>query len=302
MIAVDLFAGLGGLTEGAKRAGVRVVWAGNHWRIAVDTHEANHPEVKHACQDLHQTNWLYVPRHDLLLAAPACTGHTPARGKDQPHHDPHRSTAWAVVSCVEVHRPAIVLVENVPAFTRWALYPAWCSAMRALGLTLSPHVIDAADYGIPQNRKRLFIIGTRSRHPLVLRPRVGARQPAFGPHIQWHHGDWRPIDNTLVVATRRRIENGRRQFGDRFVMPYYSNGSGLTGRSIDRPIGTITTVDRWGVVDGDRMRMLNVEECRAAMAFPSSYHLPAQSRVAKHMLGNAVPPPMVTEIIREIAA
>jgi DNA (cytosine-5)-methyltransferase 1 len=50
------------------------------------------------------------------------------------------------------------------------------------------------------------------------------------------------------------------------------------------------------------MRMLNVDESCAAMGFRPSYQLPKNKNLAKHMLGNAVPPPMVTEIIRELAA
>ena len=301
MKAVDLFAGLGGFTEGAQQAGVQVVWAANHWQLAVDCHRSNHPDIQHVCQDLHQADWSAVPAHDFLLASPACQGHTPARGKERPHHDATRSTAWAVVACAEMHRPAYVLVENVPAFARWILYRAWCAAMKALGYVLSPHILDAADYGVPQNRKRLIIIGTRSRHPLLLRDRTGA-QPPIRPLIQWSRGEWAPINRSLAERTLKRIQNGRRQFGPRFVAPYYSNGSGLTGRSLERPIGTITTIDRWAVIDGDRMRMLNVDEARGAMGFRSTYLLPAQTRLAKHMLGNAVPPPLVTEVIREVAA
>lgn len=105
MRAIDLFAGAGGFSEGARMAECRVVWAANHWQAAVDTHAANHPDTAHACQDLHQADWTQVPAHDLLLASPACQGHTPARGKERPHHDACRSTAWAVVSALECHRP-----------------------------------------------------------------------------------------------------------------------------------------------------------------------------------------------------
>ena len=168
MRAIDLFAGAGGFSTGARMAGCAVVWAADHWRAAVDVHAANHPDTQHACQDLHQADWRDVPAHDLLLASPACQGHSKARGKDRPHHDAQRSTAWAVVSAAEYHRPAAVVVENVPEFTRWALYPAWCSAMHALGYALSPMILDAADHGVPQHRRRLFVVGTRSRYPIDL--------------------------------------------------------------------------------------------------------------------------------------
>src|ERR1700722_5605326 len=109
--AVDLFAGAGGFTEGARQAGVNVLWAANHWPLAVQYHSLNHEGSEHVCQDLHQADWRKVPGHDLLLASPCCQGHSPARGKDRPHHDVQRSTAWAVVSCAEYHRPKAVIVE-----------------------------------------------------------------------------------------------------------------------------------------------------------------------------------------------
>jgi DNA (cytosine-5)-methyltransferase 1 len=70
--AIDLFAGWGGFSTGAQQAGVQVVWAANHSRLAVDVHSANHPGVPHECQDLRQADWSRLPRYDLLLASPAC--------------------------------------------------------------------------------------------------------------------------------------------------------------------------------------------------------------------------------------
>lgn len=299
MKAVDLFAGMGGFTEGARQAGIRVVWAANHWRAAVDCHAANHPETAHACQDLHQADFTEVPAHDILLASPSCQGHSRARGKDRPHHDAARATAWAVVSCAEVHRPELVVCENVPEWMDWVLWPAWCQAMAALGYTLAPHVVDAADYGVRQNRRRVIVIGTRSRHPFQLQQRT-TRQRPFAPCIDWQAPRWRKIDKTLAPATLQRISHGRYMFGRKFLISYYGNTK--TARSLFRPIGTITTKDRWAVIDGDRMRMLSVEECRAAMGFPASYQLPTSSTLGKHMLGNAVCPPMIAQILREVVS
>jgi DNA (cytosine-5)-methyltransferase 1 len=249
---------------------------------------------------MHQQNWLEVPGHDLLLAAPACTGHTPARGKDQPHHDAQRATAWAVVSAAECHRPFAFVVENVPAFERWALFPAWCAAMQALGYSLSPMIVDAADHGVPQHRVRLFVVGTRSRNPILLNLPRRQHVPASRV-IDLAKGRWSAIERPGRAAnTLARIATARARFGDQFVMPYYGSGSGLTGRSLARPIGTVTTVDRWGVVNGDRMRMLTTQESRAAMGFPADYRLPAKHRDALHMLGNAVCPPVACDVIEAL--
>ncbi len=295
---IDLFAGLGGFTQAGQMCGITMRWAANHWPVAVQYHAANHPEVTHACQDLHQANWHQVPAHDLLLASPACQGHSRARGKDQAHHDVTRSTAWAVVSCAEVHRPKIAIVENVPEFLHWSLYPAWKMALAALGYAVSPHLVDCADLGVPQNRERVFIICTRSQHPLKLTlPRLP--HPPAEQLIEWGQHRWSLIDKKgRSAATLARVSRGRQAFGERFVMPYYGNGSGLTGRSLNRPIGTVTTIDRWAVVDGDRMRMLQPSEYRTAMTFPNTYRLPTTKRTAVHLLGNAVPPVAAAVIIR----
>lgn len=297
MDTVDLFAGAGGFSTGARAAGATVVWAANHWPTAVKWHTENHPETTHACQDLQQADFRAAPRHDLLLASPACQGHSRARGAEKPHHDALRSTAWAVVTCAEVHRPAAVVVENVPEFALWTLYPAWCAAMNALGYALAPQVIDAADHGVPQHRRRLFIVATRSAHPIELQmPRH--ELALIGDAIDWSAGNWTPVNRLgRSQATLQRVANGRARFGERFVMPYYGSGSGLTGRDIARPLGTVTTRARWAVVDGDRMRMLSTNENRAAMGFPAGYRLPESPAEAVHLLGNAVCPPVATDII-----
>lgn len=296
MDAIDLFAGAGGFSTGAKMAGCRVVWAANHWQAAVDIHAANHPQTLHACQDLHQADWTTVPPHGLLLASPACQGHSRARGAERPHHDAQRSTAWAVVSAAECHQPDGIVVENVPEFADWNLFGPWSAALEKLGYSLSKMVVDAADLGVPQHRRRLFVLGVRAAHPITLRlPRrahVSARQI-----IDLSRGQWSRVDKSgRSPNTLARIKAGREQHGQQFLIAYYGNEKG--GRSLDRPIGTITTRDRWAIVDGERMRMLSVDECRAAMGFPASYVLPEHGREAVHMLGNAVPPLLAKEVIQ----
>lgn len=300
MKAIDLFSGAGGFSAGAQMAGVQVVWAANHWESAVRIHELNHPHTQHKCQDLHQANWADVPAHDILLASPCCQGHSRARGKEHgnPQHDASRSTAWAVVSAAEFHRPQFAVIENVPEFTRWSLYPAWRMAMEALGYSLAPHVVDAADHGVPQHRERLFIVASRSRSPLMLqipkRPHVPASEV-----LDFGAGKWSEINKPgRAASTLGRVANGRRQHGDRFLMAYYGNESG--GRSLSRPIGTITTRDRYALIDGDRMRMLTASEYRAGMGFPDDYILPDNHRMAVHMLGNAVCPPVARDVIEAL--
>ncbi|MBN8249753.1 MAG: DNA cytosine methyltransferase, partial [Verrucomicrobia bacterium] len=89
---------------------------------------------------------------------------------------------------------------------------------------------------------------------------------------------------------------GRARFGERFLIAYYGTASG--GRPLNRPLGTVTTRDRHALVEGDLLRMLSVEECRAAMGFPETYTLPAGKKAAMKMLGNAVVPAVARDVIR----
>lgn len=297
MKAIDLFAGAGGFSQGGSEAGCKIVWAANHNPLAVEYHAKNHPDTQHICQDLHQADWSQVPEHDLLLASPCCQGHSKARGKESgnPQHDASRSTAWAVVSAAEMHRPPFILIENVPEFLNWALYPAWEQALQILGYDLTPYVLDAADFGVPQNRVRMFIVGSRNK-PLILSLPKRTHQAA-STFLDLGKGRWSSIYKK-APKTVARFKKGRADHGDVFLLPYYGNAKG--GRSIHRPIGTITTKDRYAIVKGDKMRMISPAECKRAMGFPDDYQLPGERTHAIHLLGNAVCPPQAREIIQAI--
>lgn len=299
--AIDLFAGAGGFTEGAEGAGVKVLWAANHWPAAVETHAANHPHTLHLTQDLQQADWTCVPKHDLLLASPACQGHSNARGTDRPHHDATRSTAWAVVSALECHRTPFAIVENVPEFLKWKLYRAWELAVSDLGYSVAQHIVDAADHGVPQNRKRLFMVLARSKRPLWLNLPKRAQHVPISQVIDWSAGSWSPIDKIgRAKNTLERIRNGRSRFGERFLVVYYGRDNAF--RSLDRPIGTITTANRYALVDGDRMRLLIPREVQKAMGFRDTYVLPEKWETAMRLLGNAVCPIVATDLINLVRA
>ena len=305
--AIDLFAGWGGFTAGAERANVHVAWAANHWKLAVDAHAANHPNTAHVCQDLRQADWGKLPNFDLLLAAPACQGHSqaaqPARAAKpgtRAKHDALRATAWAVVDCAEVTAPAALCVENVPDFLRWKLYPVWRLALESLGYTVHELKLCASLYGAPQRRDRVFIVGTRAKTQLSdVAPMPNAIELAFGPCIDWAvDARWtRVVDGTPRV--RERIAKGRQNHGGRFLTQHVT---GHPGVGLDEPIRTVTTKDQWAVVDGDRYRPLTVRETARAMGFADDYAWPEHStrRDAIKGLGNAVCPPVATELVRKI--
>jgi DNA (cytosine-5)-methyltransferase 1 len=305
MRAVDLFAGWGGTTLGAERAGIRVVWAANHKPLAVRAHRLNHPATEHSCQDLTQANWAELPDYDLLLASPECPADSqaaqPARKanpKIRQRHDDSRATAWAIVSCADATEPQKFFIENVLDFRRWRLYPQWRAALEALGYRLQELVLTASEHGVPQRRKRLFILGELGAWPRVRLPKQ--REVPFGPCVQWDEGDWRPLCEASPGA-QRRIRRARARCGSQFLTQHVTNHPGVP---LTEPMRTITTKDQWAVVNGNTYRPFTIREYARGMGFPDHYTWPDDVNRKKVIkgLGNAVPPPLAHQILERFAA
>ncbi len=276
----------------------------------------------------------------LVLAAPSCVGHTDARGADRPEHDEARMTAHGVVHIAELLQPKELVIENVVELLEWippapkgytkaqraewkrqhltgtvevfcgsstpvqrragTIFLAWKGLLEAYGYTFTINILDASEFGVPQIRERVLMVGSlKHRIPPVISPKLPTR--AAWEIIDWKSGKWFNV-HEKAPATQARWESGKARHGRRFLMPYYGSGSGLTGRSLDRPIGTVPAADVWSVVDGDRMRVLTIPELRRAMGFPEDYILEGTRAELTQQLGNAVPPPMAAEVLRQLLA
>lgn len=307
----DMFGGMAGWAVAVEGIdALELVIAANHNDHAVAAYRANHPRVRVEQQDLQQADFRRWPRLDVLLGSPACQGHsrnssrggTGQRGT-APKHDADRSTAFAVLTCAEVHRPRVVVVENVPEMRKWVLYRTWMQGLRDLGYTTTEMVLDAADYGVPQERLRLFVIATldghkrRFEHEPPKQPRIPARAIV---DLRRRDG-WKLVRHAAagVQARVARARAGRFPTG-----PFITNNvTNHPGRSLDRPLGTITTAPaHWGVVRpsprGDEYRWLSIQELRAACDFAPTYWLPATQKHATRLLGNCVPPGLGRAVLR----
>lgn len=304
-VAVDLFAGWGGFTEGAESVGVKVAWAANHWQLAVDAHRRNHPEAAHVCQDLRQADWTALPAYDLMLASPACQGHSSAsQPKRRVFHDAMRATAWSVIDCAEITNPKAIIVENVVNFmTEWQLFPVWREALVRLGYNVQEHVVNATDFGVPQRRKRVIIVASKRPIDLAM-PGSPATEPGFAACLE--HRDsiperaWR-LEKNAPTNVRARIAKGRARCGSTFLSQHVT---GHPGVPLHEPIRTITTKDQWVLVDGHRYRSLTIRELARGQSFRDSYGWPDGATRGECItgLGNAVPPKMVAPLIQQVAA
>lgn len=170
-VAVDLFAGAGGLAEGLLRAGIDVALSVELHPQAGLTHAFNHPGTRVLVGDVRNLDPTMLDRTlalkglrprdvDVVVGGPPCQGFSSAGKKSET--DPRNTLFRHYVRVVEHLRPRIFLMENVPGFkARYggAIYQEALDAMHALGYQTTDRVIHMKDYGVPQTRKRFVMVG-----------------------------------------------------------------------------------------------------------------------------------------------
>lgn len=158
---VDLFAGAGGLSVGLKMAGWDVKVAVEYDATAIATHRRNMPEVLHVCDDIREIDFReYSGKIDLVAGGPPCQPFS-VSGKQLGNLDV-RDMVPEFVRVVREIRPRAFMMENVQGLTTSRFMPyleARIEELRSLGYDVHWQVLNAADYGVPQNRRRLFVVG-----------------------------------------------------------------------------------------------------------------------------------------------
>lgn len=310
--AIDLFAGVGGSTCGAKAAGARVVAAVDAWGLACTSYRDNNPntEVYSSLCEAVDPGGLekQFGKIDLILASPECTSHTCAKGAAE-RSESSRGTAFQVIRFAEALTPRWIVVENVIHMRAWSRYQELIDALESLDYRCVPRVLNSADFGVPQSRRRLFLVCERGEKPPdVLSPAVAKHVPVR--EIIDTNGTYKytPLRAERRAApTLERADRAIANVGSRnpFLIVYYgSDGSG-GWQPVSSPLRTITTLDRFAYVrrrDGvHEMRMLQVPELKLAMGFPKDYVLDRGTRRDRiKLLGNAVCPPVMEHVVRTL--
>ncbi len=309
----DMFCGAGGSSAGARAAGVDMVAGVDMCATATRTFEANFPNaqvftalLEDLCLSALQEQ---VGAIDLLLASPECTNHTCAKG-GAPRDEASRLTALQVLRYAQALRPRWFVLENVTHMRPWSRYPELRHGLSDLGYRLEEHVLNAADFGVAQRRRRLFLVGDRTRQPPASVRRTHADQWKPATSILDPVGVWNmsPLfKEGRAQATLERAGRGFQALGDAagFLLVYYGSDGGGGWQRLDRPLRTITTLDRFALVQHDgqepRMRMLQVPELKRAMGFDEDFALPTGSRRDRiRLLGNAVCPPVMQAVVESL--
>jgi DNA (cytosine-5)-methyltransferase 1 len=317
---LDVFAGAGGLSLGFAAAGYQIVAAVEHDRDACETFAKAHPDVEVFEVDIDEAPvGAMASGIDVVIGGPPCQPWS-SGGKQLGARDPR--DGWpAFLRVLATVQPAAFVAENVAGFAsarRRSHLDALVAQLSALGFDVQWRVLDAADYGVPQRRRRLFIVGTRRAGFAFPGPTHGV---ASTDAVAWRAAGYllsappHGTPNTSAV-TYARLPDLRPD-------PYHGHVYNGGGRPIDleRPAPTLLAsmggnktpwidgglvveeyhahlraggAPRVGVVPG--ARRITVEEAARLQTFPDGMHFAGSRSSAYCQIGNAVPPLLATAI------
>lgn len=310
--ALDLFSGAGGSSCGASLAGVSVVAAIDSWSLVKPVYNDNFPDAtfyRCKCESLSPAR---VKREigavDLIIASPECTSHTCAKGNGN-RSEESKQTAFQVCRFARVLRPRWIVVENVIHMRNWTKYRRWLNRLERLGYKHREQVLDSADFGVPQSRRRLFVMCDRDQEPPeIVPPRIRHVRTAETIIVPNGEYDFAPLrTERRAVRTLQNADRALDAIGPKqsFLLVYYGTDGGGGWQSLDAPLRTVTTLDRFALVRpskrGHEMRMLQVPELRKAMGIPASFKIAHGTRRDQiKMLGNGVCPPVMRAVVEAL--
>ena len=308
---LDLFHGAGGSSLGARAAGASIVAGIDSWEVASRTYRWNFPDAKAISYDIRRVSpgklKSILGRIDLIIASPECTNHTCAKGGGVRCED-SKMTAFQVIRFAKVFMPKWIVIENVVQMKSWSRHPELLERLWKLGYFVKEEIINAADFGVPQSRNRLFLVCSLTGETKTVGRIKGAPKKAYSIIDQNAEYNFTPLYAlNRAKATIERAERAIAELGKKepFLIVYYGSDGGGGWQTLDRPLRTITTLDRFAYVKpshkGHIMRMLQPEELKKGMGFDSMFILSDGTRRDKiKLMGNAVCPPVMKSIIESL--
>ncbi|MCG7985145.1 MAG: DNA cytosine methyltransferase [Candidatus Thiodiazotropha lotti] len=330
LVAIDLFSGAGGLSKGLDLAGFSVI-AGieNDW-LSIETYKLNLSKT-----ELFNTDIRLLPPSDiaskldiapgeldLLAGCPPCQSFSALRTRNGSinNNDPSKELIAVFTEYVDFFYPKTVLLENVPGISKSKQFVRFCRSLSRLGYHYTYDILDACNYSVPQRRKRLVFIASRSSPPKIA-PRddhtFSVNDALSSLDVQKLSSD--PLHNYQQHRSeriRRLIKaipkdgGSRKELPDEMKLNCHKLTMGYTdvyGRmSWNNPAPTITG----GCINPSRGRFLHPSEDRAItlreaatlQGFPQDYQfsLAKGYHSTAQMIGNAFPPPFAFAIAKHL--
>lgn len=166
--AIDLFCGAGGLSYGFESAGFNILLGIDSDQKALEVFEKNHKGSKSICGDITQISYDNIKeligeqKIDTIIGGPPCQGMSLSGPRK--FDDPRNKLYLSYIRLVEEIKPRAFVIENVPGLVslfKGQIKDSIIEKFTAMGYSVKYQILCAADYGVPQNRKRVIFVGTR---------------------------------------------------------------------------------------------------------------------------------------------
>jgi len=346
VIGIDLFAGAGGLSHGAALAGIDVRLAVDIDHHAAFTYARNHRTTELLVTDiakLRPSRFTFPSRKLILFGGPPCQGFSTSNQRTRSRYNPANWMFRHFIRFARCWAPSYIVLENVRGILdteRGMFAQLILRGLQQLGYTTAVHVLNAADYGVPQVRTRVFIIGALRGREIIAPSRV--RQPpptvadAIGdlPLLPNGANDTSPLPYRSQPRSTyaRRLRDGRVDCGNHLVtsnapiilerfrhiepggnwrsLPVELQGFSTLGRGphtglyhrllLDQPARVIGNFRKNMLIHPTQHRGVSVREAARLQSFPDEYEFCGSIGFQQQQVGNAVPPLLAAAVFRAL--
>jgi DNA (cytosine-5)-methyltransferase 1 len=330
LTAIDLFAGCGGLSEGLRKAGFKVLGAVEVDPKAAATYSLNHPNTKVWLDDIRSVNIRSVSRKlklrkgdiDLLAGCPPCQGFSAMRtlNGNRSVRDGRNDLVFEFLRFVEALRPKAVMMENVPGLAGNRRFKQFCKRLSEIGYVGEYHILNAANFGVPQRRRRLIYLAGRKLKLTFAKPRTTFKSvreaigslPTAGRSGDAVHDipEWHSENIQELIRSIPKNGGGRTDLPANRQLECHKRCDGfkdIYGRmGWDALAPTITSgffnPSKGRFLHPTKDRAITVREAALLQGFPRAYKFEVEhGKVALAlMIGNALPPPFITAHARQV--
>jgi DNA (cytosine-5)-methyltransferase 1 len=293
---IDIFAGIGGFRLAFEAAGGQCVFS-SEWDVhSQKTYFANHGDYPHG--DITQIPSDQIPNFDVLAAGFPCQPFSSIGLRQGFLHQTQGTLFYEVARIIKDKQPLAFLLENVEGLLTHAggeTMRVILETLRELGYTVFSKVLDASKFGVPQKRKRIYIVGYKTltlgkiefQFPKKTKSDVyidkfiesGVEGYGISEHLQNVYIFKKPDGKPEIVNPKSKIHVKT------LVASYHK---------IQRLTGTFVRDGKTG------LRLLTENECKAIMGFPKKFVFPVSRTQMYRQMGNSVAVPVVTEIAKQI--
>ncbi|PLR81623.1 DNA (cytosine-5-)-methyltransferase [Bacillus canaveralius] len=317
--AIDLFAGCGGLSEGLRQANFNVIASVEINKFAAQTYRLNHKETKLFDEDIRQLDVEEIKKLldgetlHLLSGCPPCQGFSSIRrlNRNNPVEDSRNDLILEYLRFVKELKPLTIMMENVPAIVNYHLFHEVHRELIKMGYHIDFGIVDVANYGVPQRRKRFVMLGSRLANISIaqgndlkrtVRDVIGGLESTENTYDPVHKIYPKHVKRIKEMIKKIPKDGGsRKDLPDEYILACHKKENvgfnDVYGRlRWDDVSSTITG----GCLNPSKGRFLHPEEDRCISAreaallqtFPANYEFPTdipRSSIAL-MIGNALPP------------